>query len=1094
MAPQGSPLNASSRVAPSWMAAAVAAVLGTAACDGARSPAVAASPPAGTAAMREDAELADVFFLDGLRGWAVGDRGVVWHTEDGGRNWQEQATPVGCRLESVWFNDAANGWAVGGEIRPYTHQSNGVVLRTTDGGRRWTAVPSPLLPALRKVRFFDGPRGFAVGQPSATFPSGIFRSDDGGRSWHSLPLGELAGSRQVAAWLTGDFRAPGSGAVAGNEGALAAVAGGKLVASPTPSPGSRSLRRMLLSGATDGWLVGDGGLVLATPDGGLSWQAPAGALPRGIHDHFDFSALAARGPRVWIAGTPGSCVLASGDAGRTWSLARTGQSLPLRALAFADEQHGWGVGAMGTILATRDGGQSWQRQRGGGSRAAVAGFFARPAAVPLELFARLSGDEGYLGVAEILARPAGDDASEPAAGRILPERRTHEALLAVGACGANSAWRFPLRDSQLRLTEEAIVEEWNRATDGRGVARLEAHLVSRIRLWRPEVVVTEHAAPREDPLAHLVGRIVLAAAEKAADPSSYPDQITVAGLNPWTVKKVYATLPGDVPGEANVTAAQLAPRLGRSLAEQAALAQGYLADRHEPRPALAAFGLLVDRLPQGTGRRDFFSGISLAPGSDARRALELAPSASLDAIRRAAQLRRNIEQLLARSDDELRASPAWLGQLGDMTRGIGEEGAGDILYQLAMRYQRAGRGEFAAECWQLLAERHPNHRLAEPALLHLMQYHASGEVAWRLNRDAQWREETFTAPAAPAAPAEELNVHRPAEGGAFPSAFPGSFPGAVVPAGFHQQGPGKGGPAGGTADSSPIGPQPVRRGRAATGAGQTPRERLAKAVMLGQSIQGSRPTLWDEPSLRFPLAAAWREGGLERDAHAYYRAVVAGRPRDGWWECAQGEAWLAEPTGVPAKSVWPCVRAAGKPRLDGRLDDPLWRAAKPIRLASPRGDDADWQAALLAAYDDEYLYLAASCRQAPGASYPSSRPPRPRDADLAEHDRIEIAIDLDRDYASYYLLVIDHRGFTRDACHGDATWDPEWFVAAADDGGIWTVEAAVPLAELTGTPPAARSAWAVGAQRIVPGAGFQSWTRPAAPTTVPQGFGYLVFQ
>ena len=37
------------------------------------------------AAAREDAELADVFFLDRHRGWAVGDRGVIWHTSDGGR-------------------------------------------------------------------------------------------------------------------------------------------------------------------------------------------------------------------------------------------------------------------------------------------------------------------------------------------------------------------------------------------------------------------------------------------------------------------------------------------------------------------------------------------------------------------------------------------------------------------------------------------------------------------------------------------------------------------------------------------------------------------------------------------------------------------------------------------------------------------------------------------------------------------------------------------------------------------------------------------------------------------------------------------------
>ena len=103
-------------------------------------------------------------------------------------------------------------------------------------------------------------------------------------------------------------------------------------------------------------------------------------------------------------------------------------------------------------------------------------------------------------------------------------------------------------------------------------------------------------------------------------------------------------------------------------------------------------------------------------------------------------------------------------------------------------------------------------------------------------------------------------------------------------------------------------------------------------------------------------------------------------------------------------------------------------------------------------------------------------------------------IDVDRDYTTYYRLVIDHRGWTNDSCWGDSTWDPKWFVAAKQDDGVWTVEAAIPLAELTGRPPQPRDIWAIGIQRVVPGAGFQSWTTPAAISVLPDGFGYLVFQ
>src|SRR5437588_8077807 len=67
------------------------------------------SPPE----MLADAELTAVAFVDADRGWAVGDRGVIWHTKDGGRNWKLQNSGVACRLEAVQFLDGDVGIAVG---------------------------------------------------------------------------------------------------------------------------------------------------------------------------------------------------------------------------------------------------------------------------------------------------------------------------------------------------------------------------------------------------------------------------------------------------------------------------------------------------------------------------------------------------------------------------------------------------------------------------------------------------------------------------------------------------------------------------------------------------------------------------------------------------------------------------------------------------------------------------------------------------------------------------------------------------------------------------------------------------------------------
>ena len=102
---------------------------------------------------------------------------------------------------------------------------------------------------------------------------------------------------------------------------------------------------------------------MLTGDLGITWQSTPGELPPGVLDNFDFAALAVRGPKCWVAGSPGTRVLHTDDAGKNWTAFPTGQNVPLHAITFVDDLHGWAVGALGTILATDDGGRTWRRQR-----------------------------------------------------------------------------------------------------------------------------------------------------------------------------------------------------------------------------------------------------------------------------------------------------------------------------------------------------------------------------------------------------------------------------------------------------------------------------------------------------------------------------------------------------------------------------------------------------------------------------------------------------------------------------------------------------------------------------------------------------------
>jgi photosystem II stability/assembly factor-like uncharacterized protein len=77
------------------------------------------------------ADMGDTVFalqmLDSRIGWAVGEGGNIWHTQNGGQNWQLQLTRYPTFYD-VLFLDANKGWAVGAE---------GTIVSTTDGGRTW---------------------------------------------------------------------------------------------------------------------------------------------------------------------------------------------------------------------------------------------------------------------------------------------------------------------------------------------------------------------------------------------------------------------------------------------------------------------------------------------------------------------------------------------------------------------------------------------------------------------------------------------------------------------------------------------------------------------------------------------------------------------------------------------------------------------------------------------------------------------------------------------------------------------------------------------------------------------------------------------
>lgn len=381
-----------------------------------------------------------VYPLNDKEAWIVGSEGAVLHTSNGGNEWEKPDTGIERSIASIQFINAQLGWLLAGDE----------VYGTQDGGKKWNRLgklPIDKLPRSGKVGdkvdgdlilnimpeelgddwgkgeiyFSDEKNGWAV--VGIWF---IFHTQDGGITWdNQLTTGYMSyGQGQIS------FRDKQKGCVIGTS--ILCTEDGKtwterLGIKPA---GSKSIegftvipRGIDFFNESIGWVVGNGGQIMKTEDGGKTWNMVSrqndcggpffvNSMSGWAYGDDDAICQTDNGGKSWVRQEPGINVQGlfflddltgwvvgsmkegkvehfkpGGYSGKVWSVIQhttdggkswktqfkelTSKVITENALDgvfFLDRVIGWAVGEKGIILHTEDGGEHWSRQQSGDAK------------------------------------------------------------------------------------------------------------------------------------------------------------------------------------------------------------------------------------------------------------------------------------------------------------------------------------------------------------------------------------------------------------------------------------------------------------------------------------------------------------------------------------------------------------------------------------------------------------------------------------------------------------------------------------------------------------------------------------------------------
>ena len=338
-----------------------------------------------------DQNLESVFLVSPTEGWAVGSQSVILHsTTLGSANvWSAQTRPIqtatgpGVNLIGLSFPNGINGWAVGSSgiiINTRNATCDGAVVGPCWGGN--TAITrSANLTTVFELNQNDA---WAGGYWDFTNdpPAGATLLHWDGQKWHRteiLPPAQLKGnpfnvtsiymSSSDDGWAVGGEACPTTSPYYFCSGPAPKVPfaihwdGNHWTSAPASQPVCAcALSSVFMIDSHEGWSVGDGGEFFRYTSDTNQWVLVQD-VPTKLNSVF-ISNPGNNQNAGWAVGSGGAVYeLSISKSTATWNVvkipAMQGATPNLYSVFFADPEHGWIVGAQGTILATTNGGHTW---------------------------------------------------------------------------------------------------------------------------------------------------------------------------------------------------------------------------------------------------------------------------------------------------------------------------------------------------------------------------------------------------------------------------------------------------------------------------------------------------------------------------------------------------------------------------------------------------------------------------------------------------------------------------------------------------------------------------------------------------------------